>query len=182
MMDHKTIIKRGAKANVRMMIAEITDDRKKELIEKYKREKTTIGKNPQRILIGNWFNNAVTMMLKGATEEELNRVVEHLVVLLGAEKYHLDVKQSYKDHDLLALSRKYFTRYKKVEKENGEVIYVKESVMEKRKRMHEEFEKMREELKEEALKMKAKGMTNEQIAVLMNFPEVTIRNLLKESE
>lgn len=93
--------------------------------------------NSQKILIGNWFNNAVKMMIKGATKEELEKVVEHIVVLLGAVKYELDVKQSYLDRDLMGLTRKYFKVWKKVETKDGPIFIDEKEVLKKRKELVE---------------------------------------------
>lgn len=171
-MDHKTIENREARADVMMMIAGIGDDKKKELLEKYKCERDPISKNRQRLLVGNWFNNAVTMLKKGATEEELNRVVEHIIVLMMAHSYPVDFYRSYKDNDLLNLSEKYVVHYRKVKNEEGEMI------LEKRKRLVEEKEKWRKETKEKIQNMKDSGCTNEYIAEELMIPESTVRNIM----
>ncbi len=187
MMDHKTIENRNAKAEIQLMIAEImgNDEKRKVLVEQYHNpEKCLKNVNTQKILIGNWLNNAVKIMNKGATKEELNRIAEHIVVLLNAVKYELDIQQSYIDRDLLGLTRKYFKYWKKVGiSEDGKPIFVEpEKALEKRKKMVEEFEKNREKLIKEARYYKENGMNDMEIAVIMNFPESTIRNLLKKSE
>lgn len=127
MMDHKTIANRNAKAEIQLMIAGISDKRKRELIEKYHNpEKHLESTNAQKVLIGNWLNNAVKMLRKGATQEELTRVCEHITVLLYAVKKQLNVQQSYVDNNLLGLSRKYFVRFKKVKTKDGEIIMERE--------------------------------------------------------
>jgi hypothetical protein len=71
MMDHKTMLNRDAKAEIQLKIAEIKDERKKELIEQYyDPDKCLKSLNSQKILIGNWLHNATVMLKKGATEEE----------------------------------------------------------------------------------------------------------------
>ncbi len=53
-------------------------------------------------------SNLITdMTLKGANEKELARAVRHSMVVIDAEKHHLDYKQSEKDNDIAALKRKY---------------------------------------------------------------------------
>lgn len=123
-MDHKTKQNREAKAEVQLLLAGITEERKKELIKKYQNpEKHLSSVHAQKILIGNWLNNAINMILKGATKEEMNRVMEHMVVLLGAVQYNLNVQQSYIDNDLLSLTRKYFKVNKVVvKKKNGQIV------------------------------------------------------------
>lgn len=185
MMDHKTIANRDAKAEVQLMIAGITEDRKKELIEQYHNPAHCLhSTNSQKMLIGNWLNNATKMLLKGATEEEMNRVVEHIVVLLHAVKCELDIQRSYKDRDLHGLSMKYFRYFRKVETADGPIFIdqdgIKHDPPEVRRQWKEAKEKTRKELKEKAQNMKDSGLTNEQIANELVVPESTIRNLIKE--
>ena len=148
-MDQKTILNRNAKAEIQLMIADVTEERKKELIKQYHNPSTCLkNTNSQKILIGNWINNAVKMMTKGATKEDLERVVEHIVVLLGAVKYELDVKQSYLDRDLFGLTRKYFNHFKKVETKDGPIFIEEEKdVLKKRKELVEKARENRKELK-----------------------------------
>ena len=120
------------------------------------------------------------MAKKGATEAELLRVAEHIVVLLHAVKRQLNIQRSYKDHDLYSLSRKYFTVYKKVKTPDGEIIMEKESVLEKRRRLHEEFMKRKDELKEQIQNYLDSGCTYQYIANELMLPESTIRNIMKE--
>lgn len=53
-------------------------------------------------------SNLITdMTLKGATEDELARAVRHSMVVIDAEKHHLDYKQSELDNGISSLKRKY---------------------------------------------------------------------------
>lgn len=53
-------------------------------------------------------SNLITdMTLKGATNAELERAVKHSMVVIDAEKHHLDYKQSEKDNGIAALKKKY---------------------------------------------------------------------------
>ena len=53
-------------------------------------------------------SNLITdMTLKGATEPELARAVRHSMVVIDAEKHHLDYQQSEKDNGIAALKKKY---------------------------------------------------------------------------
>lgn len=53
-------------------------------------------------------SNLITdMTIKGATNEELSRAVRHSMVVIDAEKHHLDYRKSYKDFGIAALSKKY---------------------------------------------------------------------------
>lgn len=53
-------------------------------------------------------SNLITdMTIKGASNEELARAVKHSMVVIDAEKHHLDYKRSYKDHSIRALYTKY---------------------------------------------------------------------------
>lgn len=53
-------------------------------------------------------SNLITdMTLKGATQDELARAVRHSMVVIDAEKHHLDYKQSEADNGITALKKKY---------------------------------------------------------------------------
>lgn len=53
-------------------------------------------------------SNLITdMTIKGASDLELARAVKHSMVVIDAEKHGLNYQQSYKDHGILALKRKY---------------------------------------------------------------------------
>lgn len=156
MMDHKTMEQRGARADFQLIIAEIMGDeeRRKALVERYSNgEKHLENKNVQRILIGNWLHNGATMLLRGATEDELYRVAEHIVVLLMALKYNLDIYQSHRDNNLLELVEKYMRDHKKMKVDSDEnEIYIEGSTMAERAKRNEEVLKKRKELVEKAQK------------------------------
>ncbi|MDT3388615.1 MAG: hypothetical protein LIR46_12770 [Bacteroidota bacterium] len=184
MIDHKTIVNRDAKAEIQLLIAEIKDDRKDELFKKYyDPDKCLKNRNSQKILIGNWLNNATIMLKKGATESEINDVVEHIVVLLHAAKKQLNVQKSYLDRNLLDLTRKYFGVYKQGKLEDGEIQIVKyknnDCVLEKRKKLVEENKKRRDELREKIQNYLDSGCSYEYIANELAIPESTVRNIMK---
>ena len=53
-------------------------------------------------------SNLITdMTLRGATEDELAAAVRHSMVVIDAEKHHLDYKQSELDNDIKTLRRTY---------------------------------------------------------------------------
>ncbi len=53
-------------------------------------------------------SNLITdMTLRGATEDELARAVRHSMVVIDAEKHHLDYKQSEQDNGIASLKKKY---------------------------------------------------------------------------
>ena len=53
-------------------------------------------------------SNLITdMTIKGADWEEISRAVKHSMVIIDAEKHHLDWKQSYLDNDIAGLKTKY---------------------------------------------------------------------------
>ena len=53
-------------------------------------------------------SNLITdMTLKGATDDEIVRAVKHSMVVIDAEKHHLDYKQSEMDNGIAALKKKY---------------------------------------------------------------------------
>ena len=64
-------------------------------------------------------SNLITdMTLKGADEDEIARAVRHSMVVIDAEKHHLDYKQSEIDNGIKALHKKYQTQ---VDPETGKV-------------------------------------------------------------
>ena len=53
-------------------------------------------------------SNLITKMtLKGATKQEITRAVKHSMVIIDAEKLHLDWKRSELDNDISGLMEKY---------------------------------------------------------------------------
>jgi hypothetical protein len=55
-------------------------------------------------------SNLITdMTIKGASDAELARAVKHSMVVIDAEKHHLNYKQSAIDHGIPALQKKYQT-------------------------------------------------------------------------
>jgi hypothetical protein len=57
--------------------------------------------------MGDVSNLITDMTLKGASTEELSRAVAHSMVVIDAEKHHLNYKQSAIDHGIRALKEKY---------------------------------------------------------------------------
>ena len=174
MMSDKKRLNRDAKGIVMIKLSAIGEDKKRELIDKYMLEDQSklMSITQQRVLLGNWFNNAVKLFIRGASEEELNQVLEHVVVLTACAKYHLDIKQSYDDHDLLALTRKYISG-----EGDGEIHLKPTSEVRIDKMRKREEERLRAKLK--ILRMQDRGLTIEEIAEKMNKPESTIRALIK---
>lgn len=183
MTNHTTMLNRDAKATIQLMLADIGDEKKQELIEKYSGSDKVISEHRQKVLIGEWLYNASRMLIRGATEDELRKVVEHIQVLIMARKYNLDIERSYKDRDLLSLHRKYFAIYKAIKKENGEVIYEREEnkyILKEREALVKERQKNHEILVNRIKELRAEGLEIEKIAGILNKPESTIRNLLND--
>lgn len=78
--------------------------------ESYAGRKVKEMKNTQTEM-GKISNLITDMTLKGATEGELERAVRHSMVVIDAEKHHLDYKQSELDNGIKALKRKYQGNY-----------------------------------------------------------------------
>lgn len=57
--------------------------------------------------MGSVSNLITDMTIKGATTDELARAVRHSMVVIDAEKHHLDYRQSAIDNDISALKKKY---------------------------------------------------------------------------
>jgi len=71
------------------------------------------------IEMGKISNLIMDMTIKGADEEKLARAVKHSMVVIDAEKHHLDYKRSEKENGIAALKREY---QEKVDK-NGMTRY-----------------------------------------------------------
>lgn len=67
-----------------------------------------IMKNTQNEM-GRVTNLITDMTLKGATSNELARAVRHSMVVIDAEKHHLDYKASERENDIAGLKKKYQT-------------------------------------------------------------------------
>lgn len=61
----------------------------------------------KQVEMGKVTNLITDMTLKGATDEELARAVRHSMVIIDAEKHHLDYKQSAIDNGITELKKKY---------------------------------------------------------------------------
>lgn len=58
-------------------------------------------------LMGSVSNLITDMTIKGAVPEEIARAVKHSMVVIDAEKHHLDYKKSYVDNGISSLKKKY---------------------------------------------------------------------------
>lgn len=73
------------------------------------------GKYPYKLMtntqneMGQVSNLITDMTLQGATEEDLVKAVKHSMVVIDAEKHHLDYQLSAKENDYAALKKKYQT-------------------------------------------------------------------------
>jgi hypothetical protein len=61
----------------------------------------------KQLKMGDISNLITDMTIKGATESEIARAVKHSMVVIDAEKHHLDYKKSYTDHSIGELKAKY---------------------------------------------------------------------------
>lgn len=66
--------------------------------------------------MGRVTNLITDMTVQGATEREIAKAVKHSMVVIDAEKHHLDYKQSAKDNDIKSLKDKY---QKRIDLETG---------------------------------------------------------------
>ena len=66
-----------------------------------------MSKQQKGIEMGKVSNLITDMYLKGATEDELAKAVRHSMVVIDAEKHHLDYRKSEADNDIKALREKY---------------------------------------------------------------------------
>jgi DNA-binding CsgD family transcriptional regulator len=66
-------------------------------------------KNPAHMQqkMGDVSNLITDMTIKGASHDELARAVRHSMVIIDAEKHHLDYKSSHRDNGIAALKEKY---------------------------------------------------------------------------
>lgn len=61
----------------------------------------------KQMQMGDVSNLITDMTIKGASNDELARAVRHSMVVIDAEKHHLDYKRSARDHGIAALKKKY---------------------------------------------------------------------------
>lgn len=66
-----------------------------------------MSKKTKQLEMGKVSNLITDMTIKGATPAELERAVKHSMVVIDAEKHHLNYKQSYDDNCIAALKNKY---------------------------------------------------------------------------
>ena len=67
----------------------------------------TISHKALQTELGKVSNLITAMALNGATRDELKRAIRHSMVVIDAEKYQLDYKQSAIDHGIPELQKKY---------------------------------------------------------------------------
>lgn len=86
----------------------VKDEKGKEIVEYYNAQGKAIKvmKNTQNEM-GRISNLISDMTLQGADEKELARAVKHSMVIIDAEKHHLDYKQSEIDNDIATLKSIY---------------------------------------------------------------------------
>lgn len=80
-------------------------------------------------LMGVTTNLITDMTLKGASPEELTRAVKHSMVVIDAQKHHLNYKQSYEDNGIKALT----IRYQGHVGDDGEIHYGASTVISRAK-------------------------------------------------
>jgi len=166
MMDHKTRLNMGAKGQVMLMIAAIGTDKKMELVNKYQDStKKLLNKNDHCMMVGSCLNITARLITRGATEQEVNSSVEHLQVLIMAGKYPMNIRRSFEDHNLSDIYAKYFSSEDP------------KDILEKRRKLVEERERIRKERKEKISNMLDSGCTMEYIAEELMLPESTVRHL-----
>lgn len=70
-------------------------------------EYPTMNKKNTQVQMGVISNLITDMTLGGATDSELARAVKHSMVVIDAEKHHLDYKASEKENDIASLKKRY---------------------------------------------------------------------------
>lgn len=83
------------------------DENGKEHYTRNGKEYKLMGKQQTQTEMGKISNLITDMTIAGATESELARAVKHSMVVIDAEKHHLDYKSSYEDNGIAALKHKY---------------------------------------------------------------------------
>ena len=81
------------------------------------KEVKTMSKAMTGTEMGKISNLITDMTLQGATDDELARAVRHSMVVIDAEKHHLDYKRSESDNDIISLKKRYQRTY---DEEKGE--------------------------------------------------------------
>ena len=70
-------------------------------------EAPKIKSHTKQLEMGKISNLITDMTIKGAPPSEIARAVKHSMVIIDAEKHHLDYKQSFKDNDIASLKKEY---------------------------------------------------------------------------
>lgn len=83
------------------------DENGKEHYTRNGKEYKLMGKQQTQTQMGIISNLITDMTIAGATDAELARAVKHSMVVIDAEKHHLDYKSSYEDNGIAALKHKY---------------------------------------------------------------------------
>ena len=98
----------------RIKVDKINDDLQNFDPKIYKMSRNSNGDYPYEITdatkgnqMGRVSNLITDMTLRGAPIDDVVLAVKHSMVVIDAQKHHLDYKQSYKDHDIARLEREY---------------------------------------------------------------------------
>lgn len=103
------------KRDIMVRIVDLSDQKKNELIAAYKiGDDRTIDRYTIIRILDTWFNTAVKACLHGATEEELDKLVEHIYVVMAARKYDMNISKSIDDRNLQMIRAKYRTDKTKI--------------------------------------------------------------------
>jgi DNA-binding NarL/FixJ family response regulator len=156
---------RDAKGKILTMLLELPEEKKKELIEKYKSEGpiNEITVNNHRIIVGTWHNRAVKALIRGATADEINRMINVIFVAVNAPKENLDVSEA-------------------IEKERMDDIivkYIRPDLIEQRKMRDRQAQLQQAAKMRTVLEMHKHGFNNQRIAEILEIPESTVRFFVK---
>lgn len=83
------------------------DENGKTVYKRNGKEYRLMGKQQTQTEMGKISNLITDMTIAGAKEDELARAVRHSMVVIDAEKHHLDYKSSYEDNDIGSLKKRY---------------------------------------------------------------------------
>lgn len=152
---------RDAKGTIVTLLLAIPEEQKKELIEKYKSEDPIeeILANNHRIMVGTWVNRAVKALIRGATKDEINRVVNVIFVAVNAPKENLDISKAIEAERM----------------DDIMVKYIRPDLIELRKERDRNRQLQQAAKMRTVLEMHKHGFSNQRIAEILDIPESTVR-------
>ena len=157
---------RETKGRILELLIQISESERKELIEKYRSDepnKFSDGSIDHKIITGTWFNWAVKSAIRGATSDEIHRILRVICVCIDSAKHNLDVSEAILDENMNEIMVKYIRP-----------TLVEEAKKKDRQKQLDMAAKMTS-----VLEMHERGFSNQRIGEILNIPESTVRFFVK---